>query len=212
MLVVAVVAAVGQAGHVGVVEVDVGGLGRLPVGVAVVVVVAAVVVMVVVVVVVVWVGRPVAVVVLGHGTGTAQAAHRLIHVGVVGRRLHLQGPLGGIGLVARRSATVVAHVVDMVAEEAAVALRRKAQGQKVSLQAHRSFQNTPEPLHLCLSWQGSLICCDCSTNLMARTEAVKVGLMAYGICVNLMKRQPCSFISTELSSTEPENNSNKKCQ
>lgn len=87
MLIVAVVPTIGQAGHVGVVEVDVGGFGRLAVGVPVVVVVVVVAVMVMVVVVVVRVGRAVAVVVLRHGT--AQSAHRLLHVGVVWRRLHL---------------------------------------------------------------------------------------------------------------------------
>lgn len=120
VLIVAVVPAVGQAGHVGVVEVDVGGLGRLAVGVGMVVVVVVVAVVVMVVVMVVRVGRPVAVVMLRHGA--AQPAHRLLHVGVVRRRLHLQRPLRGVGLVARRPDAVVTHMVDVVAKEAAVAL------------------------------------------------------------------------------------------
>ena len=84
VLVVAVVvpSSVGQTGHVGIVQVDVGGLGRLAVG-GVVVVVAMVVVRV------------------GHGIGPAETPHRLLHVGVVRRRLYLQGPLGGVGLVTR---------------------------------------------------------------------------------------------------------------
>ena len=105
VLVVAPVPSVGHAGLVGVVEVDVGGLGRLAVG-------GGVVVMVVMVVVV---G-------LGHGVGSAEPAHGLLHVGVVGRGLHLQGALSGVGLV-RRAPVVSVHVVDVVTEQAAVPLR-----------------------------------------------------------------------------------------
>ena len=113
VLVVAAVPAVGQAGLVGVVEVDVGGLGRLAVG--------GVVVMVVVVVVV---G-------LGHGVGPAQPANGLLHVGVVGRGLYLEGALGGVGLV-RQAPVVSVHVVDVVTEQAAVTLRgRERSGSKV---------------------------------------------------------------------------------
>lgn len=68
---------IGQAGHIGVVQVDVGGLGGLAVGVVV-----AMMVMVVVVAMVVVVG-------VGHGIGTRQSPHWLLHVGVMGRRLHL---------------------------------------------------------------------------------------------------------------------------
>lgn len=74
MLIVSMVSSVGQSGHVGVVEVDVCGFRRLAVGVVVAVVMAVVVVMVVGV---------------GHCVGSRQASHRLLHVGVVRRRLHL---------------------------------------------------------------------------------------------------------------------------
>lgn len=88
-----------------------------------VVVVVVVAVVVVVVVMVVRVGWSVAVVMLRHGA--AQTAHRLLHVGVVRWRLHLERPLGGVGLVARRPDAMVTHVIDVVAEEAAVALRKE---------------------------------------------------------------------------------------
>lgn len=74
VFVVTMVSSVGQTGHVGIVEVDVGGFGRLAVGV--------VVAMVMVVVVMMVVG-------VGHRIGSRQASHRLLHVGVVRRRLHL---------------------------------------------------------------------------------------------------------------------------
>lgn len=77
VLVVMMVSPVGQAGHVGVVQVDVGGLGGLAVGVVV-----AVMVVVVVVVSVMVVG-------VGHGVGARQPPHRLLHVSVMGWRLHL---------------------------------------------------------------------------------------------------------------------------
>ena len=127
----AAAAAVGQRGGVGIVQVDVGGLGRLAVGVVVVVVVAVVVVVVRVVVVVVGVR---------HGVGAAQAARRLLlHVGVVRRRLHLQGPLRGVGLVLLRAAVAAVHHV--VAEQAAVALQKvdggEPGGQNASANASR---------------------------------------------------------------------------
>lgn len=109
MLVVAVVVSpVGQAGYVGVVEVDVGGLGRLAIGVMVAVVI-------VVVMVVVGVG-------VGHGVGSAQASHGLLHVDIVWGRLNLEGPLRGVGLVAIGVMVVPVHVVDVVAEQPAVTL------------------------------------------------------------------------------------------
>lgn len=110
VLIVTMVSSVGQRGYVGVVEVDVRGLGRLAVGV----VVAAVVVMVVVMVVVV-----------GHRIGSRQAAHRLLHVGVVRRRLHLQRSLSSVGLVAVGPAMPAVH--EMVGEEPAIALRKNGQ-------------------------------------------------------------------------------------
>ena len=105
MLIVAVVSSIGQTGHVGVVEVDVGGFGRLAVGVVVAVVMVVVVVMVVGV---------------GHGVGSRQPSHRLLHVGVVRRRLHLQGALRCVGLVAVGSPMTTVH--EVVPEEAAVTL------------------------------------------------------------------------------------------
>lgn len=107
MIVVAVVTSVGQTGHVGVVEVDVCRFRRLVVGVVVSVV------MVVVVVVAMVVG-------LGHGVGSRQASHRLLHVGVVRRRLHLQGSLRGVGLVAVGARMAAVH--EVVPKESAVAL------------------------------------------------------------------------------------------
>lgn len=114
VVVVAMVSSVGKAGYVGVVQVDVGGFGRLAVGVVVSVV------MVVVVMVVVAVG-------VGHGVGAGQAPHRLLHVGVVRGRLHLQGALSGVGLVPVGSAVTSVH--EVVSEESAVALRRNAQSE-----------------------------------------------------------------------------------
>lgn len=105
MIVVAVVTSVGQTGHVGVVEVDVCRFRRLVVGVVVSVVMMVVVAMVV--------G-------LGHGVGSRQASHRLLHVGVVRRRLHLQGSLRGVGLVAVGARMAAVH--EVVPEESAVAL------------------------------------------------------------------------------------------
>ena len=106
VLIVAVVSSIGQRGYVGVVKVDVCGLGRLAVGVLV----AAVVVMVVVV---------------RHRIGSRQAAHRLLHVGVVRRRLHLQRSLSRVGLVAVGPAMAAVH--EMVGEEPAIALHKKGQ-------------------------------------------------------------------------------------
>lgn len=105
MIVVAVVTSVGQTGHVGVVEVDVCRFRRLVVGVVVSVVMMVVVAMVV--------G-------LGHGVGSRQASHRLLHVGVVRRGLHLQGSLRGVGLVAVRARMAAVH--EVVPKESAVAL------------------------------------------------------------------------------------------
>lgn len=105
MIVVAVVTSVGQTGHVGVVEVDVCRFRRLVVGVVVSVVMMVVVAMVV--------G-------LGHGVGSRQASHRLLHVGVVRRRLHLQGSLRGVGLVAVGARMAAVH--EVVPKESAVAL------------------------------------------------------------------------------------------
>lgn len=74
MLIVTMVSSVGQTGHVGIVEVDVGGFGRLAVGVVVAVVMVVVVMMVVGV---------------GHCIGSRKASHRLLHMGIVRWRLHL---------------------------------------------------------------------------------------------------------------------------
>jgi hypothetical protein len=38
-------------------------------------------------------------VLVGHDVGPAETPHRLLHVGIVRRWLHLQGPLGGVGLL-----------------------------------------------------------------------------------------------------------------
>lgn len=105
VFIVVMVSSIGNTGHVGVVEVDVGGFGRLAVGVVMAVVMVVVVVMVV--------G-------LGHCVCPGQAAHRLLHVDVVRRRLHLERPLCGVCLVS--AGPPVAPVHEVVAEEAAVTL------------------------------------------------------------------------------------------
>jgi len=110
MFVVAMVSSIGKTGHVGVVEVDVGGFGRLSVGVVVAVV------MVVVVMVVVG---------MGHCVSSRQAPHWLLHVSVMGWRLHLQRALGGIGLMPIGSPMTAVH--EVVTKKSAVTLRRNAQ-------------------------------------------------------------------------------------
>lgn len=105
MFIVAMVSSVGQTGHVGIVEVDVGGFGRLAVRIVVAVVMVVVVMMVVGV---------------GHCVGSRQAPHRLLHVGVVRRRLHLQRSLCGVGLMAVGSPMTTIH--EMVTEESAITL------------------------------------------------------------------------------------------
>jgi len=115
MFIVTMVSSVGQTGSVGVVEVDVGGFGRLSVGVVVAVVMVVVVVMVVGV---------------GHCVGSSQASHRLLHMGVVRWRLHLQRSLCCVGLVAVGSAMATVH--EMVTEESTVTLRRNAHSQTSS--------------------------------------------------------------------------------
>lgn len=69
---------------------------------------------------------------VGHDVGPAETPHRLLHVGIVRRRLHLQGPLGGVGLLPWRAPVVVpVHMVDVVTEQASIALWRNTQGQTV---------------------------------------------------------------------------------
>lgn len=109
MFIIAVVSSVGQTGHIGIVEVDVGGFGRLAIGV---------VVAVVMVMVVMMVAR------VGHRVCPRQTSHRLLHVGVVRRRLHLQRALRGVGLVAVGPPVTTIH--KMVTEESAVPLWRNA--------------------------------------------------------------------------------------
>lgn len=105
VLIVAVMPPVGQTRHVGVVEVDVGGLGGLAVGVVVAVAVAVVVVMVVGV---------------GHGVGSRQPSHRLLHVSVVRWRLHLQGSLRGVGLLVVGAPVTAVH--EVITKESPIAL------------------------------------------------------------------------------------------
>lgn len=105
MIVVAMVSSVRKAGHVSIVQVDVGGFGGFAVGVVVSVVMVVVVM---------------AVVGMGHCVGPGQAPHRLLHVSIVGGRLHLQGALSGVGLMAVGSAVTSVH--EVVSEESPIAL------------------------------------------------------------------------------------------
>lgn len=61
-------------------------------------------------------------VLLGHGIGAAQAPHRLFHVGVMWGRLHLQGALCGVRLVAGAPPGVSVYVVNVVAKESSISL------------------------------------------------------------------------------------------
>ncbi len=110
VFIVTMVSSIGQTGHVGVVEVDVGGFGRLAVGVVVAVVMVVVVVMVVGV---------------GHCVGSRQASHRLLHMGVVRWRLHLQRSLSCVGLMPVGSSMATVH--EMITEESTVTLWRNTQ-------------------------------------------------------------------------------------
>lgn len=105
VLIVVMVSSVGQTGHVSIVEVDVGGFGRLAVGVVVAVVVMVVVMMVVGV---------------GHGIGSRQASHRLLHVSIVRWWLHLQRPLRSVGLMVVGPPMTTVH--EMITKESAIAL------------------------------------------------------------------------------------------
>lgn len=108
-----VVDSIGHGGDVGIVQVDVSGLGRLAVGVVVVMMVVVVMVSMVVVAV------------LSHGVGTVQPAHGLLHVGIVRWRVDLQGPLRGISLVP--AVRVAVHVAHVVAEDTAIPLPTRTQ-------------------------------------------------------------------------------------
>ncbi len=63
-------------------------------------------------------------VLLRHGIGTAQTPHGLFHVGVMWRRLHLQGALCGVCLVAGAPPGVSIYVIDVVAKESSISLWR----------------------------------------------------------------------------------------
>lgn len=85
---------VGQTGHVGVVQVDVGGFRRFAVGVVVAVM------MVVMVMTVVGVS---------HCISSRKTPHWLLHVSIMRRGLHLQGALCGVGLMAVGSPMAAVH-------------------------------------------------------------------------------------------------------
>lgn len=59
-------------------------------------------------------------VLLCHGIGATQTPHGLLHVDVMWGRLHLQGALCGVCLVARAPPGVSVYVVDVVAKESSV--------------------------------------------------------------------------------------------
>ncbi len=61
-------------------------------------------------------------VLLRHGIGAAQTPHGLFHVGIMWRRLHLQGALCGICLVAGAPPRVSIYVIDVVAKESSISL------------------------------------------------------------------------------------------